>query len=1034
MGTPGGIGGGIRGDVEFGFLDASVSTEKLYSPKLVYNVPPDTMYKAILEELRRSREFVFSVAFVTPDAIASLKQAFVDFDGPGTVITSTYLRFNPPESFRELLNLRDLGITVRVVPESPRGFHPKGFLFRQDESTTAIVGSSNLTAKALRLNHEWNLRFSALPGGDIVNQLDAAVEAQLAESFELTEEWVDDYAKDYTPPQFHTSAPAPGSPSAGGSSSIVPNSMQAEALAQIAALRAEGKTRALVISATGTGKTILAALDVRAVAPKKMLFVVHREQILDRAIEEFIAVLGIDESEIGKFVGSRRELDRKYVFATPQSLGSAATLAEIPRDLFDYVLVDEVHRAGAKMHLDIINHFQPDFLLGITATPERTDDFNIFALFDFNVAYEIRLQQALEAGMLAPFHYYGIADVGSGASAIGSSSNLAALLAPERVDHIVATIERYGHAGTPVRGLFFCSRNEEAARLSQALNEREVHGHKLRTRALSGADSIAERAEIVAKLQRGELDYILTVDIFNEGVDIRSINQIVMLRQTTSAIVFTQQLGRGLRKSKGKDYLVVIDFIGNYESNFLVPIALFGDKSLNKDSIRRQMIEAQDVGNLAGLSSVNFDEISKERIFRALDSAKLDSIRNLKKVYEELRARMGETPALLDYALQDVVDPVVLARAKGNYWTLLNVFDSEMSKPSKEDSAVLDLLSGEVLNGKRPHELLLLKALLDADSGELPEDDAAALFAAEELAHDEPTLESVRRILDLEFFTSVERKRYTVPLVDWSEGKIRLGAEFRSLLGSSGTLEERVRDCLDTGLFLARHRYVWAKDLEIGKKYSRKDVCRLLNWKSNQQGTIYGYKVDSYSETCPIFVTYHKHEDVSASTLYEDSFRSESTLRWFTRSSRTLKSAEVAAIVDNTVPLYLFAKKDDGEGSDFYYLGQAEASNPEQTTMPGGKGKPLDVVTMDLNLEVPVGAGLYDYLVGTPTTTVPLQNEVNEVSEHRRSAAGTRRGLRANSISEPLSRAEPEVSGVRPTLGVFGHGDRCADWRMREKQ
>lgn len=280
-------------DNNFGFLDSTVKADQVFNPTLVSNSDGNTMLRAIREELRRSNSFVFSIAFVTPSAIALLKQAILDFRGSGTIITSTYLGFNSPAAFRELLNLD--GIRIFVHPDSSAGFHAKGYIFQQQGSTTAIIGSSNLTDRALLNNHEWNLRFSALPDGDIVQQLTRAAQAHIDASVPLTENWIGQYALTWTAPGFE---PIPGIsliepvtdlPLSGV---IRPNSMQIEALAEIAALRDTGESRAVVISATGTGKTILSALDVRAYAPKRMLFIVHREQILDRAIYEFKRVLG----------------------------------------------------------------------------------------------------------------------------------------------------------------------------------------------------------------------------------------------------------------------------------------------------------------------------------------------------------------------------------------------------------------------------------------------------------------------------------------------------------------------------------------------------------------------------------------------------------------------------------------------------------------------------------------------------------------------------------------------------------------------
>jgi superfamily II DNA or RNA helicase/HKD family nuclease len=962
----------LRNDTAFGFVDRALPSSQVFHPLLVSNRGTNTMVKAIRAELRRSQSFTFSVAFVSPSAVAMLKQAFLDFDGRGTIITSTYLGFNAPAAFWELLNLPN--VDVYVHEGSTHGFHAKGYVFAQESTTTAIVGSSNLTDNALVRNHEWNLRFSALPEGDVVEQLRAEVDEQLARSVRLTPGWIERYASQWTPPEMRPLAVDPLHPA----EHIQPNAMQREALAEIEAVRQAGEKRALVVSATGTGKTILAALDVRAFNPERMLFIVHREQILDRAIEEFQKVLEAPRSDFGKFVGAEKQLDRKYVFATDRSLANPETLAQLDPSAFDYVLVDEVHRAGAAGYRRILEHLQPTFLLGVTATPERTDDFNVYELFDFNVPYEIRLQKALNEDMLAPFHYYGVKDFERDGEVIDDFAQLGSLVDPARIDHIIEALETYGHAGVPVRGLVFCSRKAEAVELSQLLNEREVRGKRLRTRSLTGEDPVAVREEAVAQLERGELDYIVTVDVFNEGIDIPSVNQVVMLRQTESSIIFTQQLGRGLRKAAGKDHLVVIDFIGNYTNNYLIPIALFGNNSLNKDSVRRDLIEAQEAGAIAGLSSVNFDKVSQERIFDSLATAKLDSLKAIKETYRKLRDRMGRAPQLYDFARFDLADPVVVATAgaERNYWSLVKKFKGTDRGPSVEQAAALRFLSAQVLDGKRPHELLLLRELLKRLGEQGHTGSAAGMsaapriseveFAAQlrecDLSAGEEVLRSLRVIFSLEFFTDTERPKYGRPVVEPVESGFALSPEFAGWVQSDAEFAVHVNDVVETGLYLARHRYSWSDDLEVGKRYSRKDVCRLLNWKSDQKGTIYGYKVDLDTQTCPIFITYHKHDEVSASTAYEDEFLNESQVRWFTRSKRTLQSAEVKTIVENRVPLHLFAKKDDAEGTDFYYLGQARSSDPVQTKMPDGKGQELDVVTMTLSLGSAIEDALYEYL------------------------------------------------------------------------
>lgn len=234
-------------------------------------------------------------------------------------------------------------------------------------------------------------------------------------------------------------------------------------------------------------------------------------------------------------------------------------------------MIDEVHRAGATGYQNIIKHFSPQKLLGLTATPERTDGFNIFELFDHNVPFEIRLQEALESKMLAPFNYYGVTDyTDDRGQSTTDTSDLSKLVEPERVRHLLKMIRQYGHKGE-VRGLMFCSSKQEAHEMSNLLNQESVNGRILRTKALTGDSSMDNREQTIGLLEVGDIDYILTVDIFNEGIDIPSVNQVVMLRNTQSSIIFTQQLGRGLRKHAGKDHLRVIDFIGNYSNNGSAP-------------------------------------------------------------------------------------------------------------------------------------------------------------------------------------------------------------------------------------------------------------------------------------------------------------------------------------------------------------------------------------------------------------------------------------------------------------------------------
>jgi superfamily II DNA or RNA helicase/HKD family nuclease len=950
-------------DVEFGYVDKTVHAPRRLHPHLVLNTENDSMLRALRAELQRAISFTFSVAFVSPRAIALLKQELIDFEGVGRIITSDYLGFNSPDAFSELLNLSNLGIDVRIHNET--AFHPKGYVFQQPSGVTAILGSSNLTETALAKNHEWNLRVSATRDSDLAEQFTNLLDDELFNSTPLTQEWIDDYAAHYRPPTLRPrsrrgSTPALDEPETVGS--ITPNVMQVDALSAIATVRAAQKDRALIISATGTGKTILSALDVRAVNPQRLLFVAHREQILDRAITEFQKVLGAPAEDFGKITGNHRDADKRYVFATVQTLSQQHVLDSLDPATFDYILIDEVHRAGAKSFTRVLDHFDAKFLLGMTATPERPDGENIFELFDYNVPYEIRLNTALELEMLAPFHYYGVADITfDDGFTTTETTPLSRLVTQERIDLILKSIETYGQAGARPRGLIFCSRKEEAHALSAELNNRRLRGRQLRTVALTGQDTIEARETVVERLEAGELDYVLTVDIFNEGVDIPTVNQIIMLRHTQSSIVFVQQLGRGLRKIEGKDYLVVIDFIGNYANNFLIPIALFGDDSLNKESIRKNLIAAEEVGVLAGLSSVRFDRISQKRVLESLATVKLDSFQNLKGAIETVGRRVGRVPLLSDFLKFESVDPVVLATKMGNYPALLAKLKVAENELSEQESRALTVVSKELLTAKRPHELLLLRKLVN--HGILDERTASATLAATGIQADSTAVQAALRSLTLEFNTASEIATFKSagPAVRNELGVAELSLTFADAYQNSPVFRAHLDDVIDSGLRLTADRYSLAGPFTPGSQYSRKDASRLLNWRSNMYSTIYGYKVDSGTRTCPIFVTLHKSHEVSESTAYKDELLDSRTMLWYTRSKTTLETTEVRRILDNAVDIHVFSKKSDADGPGHYYLGQATAQDAEQTTMPSATGKDLSVVRMHLRFEEPIPAGLFDY-------------------------------------------------------------------------
>ena len=490
---------------------------------------------------------------------------------------------------------------------------------------------------------------------------------------------------------------------------LQPNFMQVGFIANLQKLREYGEEKALLISATGTGKTYASAFALREENPEKVLFLVHREQIAKQAIRSYKKVFGNTKS-FGLLSGNSKEYDAEYLFSTMNMMARPEVHERFSPDEFQMIVIDEAHRTGAGSYQEIMKYFKPKFWLGMTASPERTDDFDVFEAFDHNIAYKIRLQQAMEENLLCPFHYFGITDLRIDGEAVEDKADFNCLISDTRVDYVIEQAAFYGFSGSRVKGLIFCSSKREAAVLSEKFNDRGF-----RALALTGEDKQEKREEAVERLvsdgREDILDYIFTVDIFNEGVDIPEINQVIMLRPTESPIVFVQQLGRGLRKAEDKEYVVILDFIGNYENNFMIPIALSGERNYNKDNMRRYVMEGCRV--IPGASTIHFDEIAKNKIFRSIDQMKgIKSI--IKKSYRDLKYRLGRVPTLMDFYKNGEVDPLLILEHYKTYYYFLQSVDREQCTESLTEKEVLTLeyVSKVVARGKRPHEAEILSEIM----------------------------------------------------------------------------------------------------------------------------------------------------------------------------------------------------------------------------------------------------------------------------------------------------------------------------------
>ena len=631
-------------------------------------------------------------------------------------------------------------------------------------------------------------------------------------------------------------------------------------------------------------------------------------------------------------------------------------------------IIDEVHRAAAESYRKIMAHFEPKLWFGMTASPDRPDGADIYALFDHNIAYEIRLSTALEEDLLCPFHYFGVKDVTVGGMMLEDLSDFRLLTAEERVSNILDRAQYFGWSGPRVKGLVFCSSTMECIELSKLFNERG-----LMTVALTGNDEQSLREEAIYRLSHGvgdnRLDYIFTVDIFAEGVDIPEVNQVIMLRPTQSAIVFVQQLGRGLRKAPDKEFVVILDFIGNYQSNFLIPVALADDRSYNKDNMRRAL--AVDLRQIPGASSVHFDPIVRKRIYESIDRASVSDTKLIRTSYEQLKAKLGRIPGLLDFDRFGSIDAVKFFEKFGSYYAFLEKYEKSFTtRLSTRAAGMLAFLSVKAGAGRRVSEAIVIRDLLagrpDLETG-LRE--GLARYGIEpSAAH----LSSVFGFLSNRFVKTDDEAKQRAGMVfveyDAALGW-RMAAELREELGRSAEFRTMLAEL--AGFMVSRYEARFSKryagtDLVLYEKYTYEDVCRLLNWPTNMNAqNIGGYFYEKTTKTMPVFVNYHKAEGAIA---YEDRFVSPSHIVALSKTKRRTTSADADHIYkrtpedkDNRILLFVRRNKEDkGEAKAFYFLGEVEAQGePVPVTLPATGDRAFEI---DYRLDVPVRSDIYAYV------------------------------------------------------------------------
>ena len=615
------------------------------------------------------------------------------------ILTGNYLGITQPSAL--CLIKKELGnrVDLRFYNDKDRSFHPKSYIFHYENVGEIYIGSSNISRSALTSGIEWNYRFSSLDDKKNFSLFyDTFVELFENHSLVIDDDELTKYSKNWHKPAVSKDLAKYDNLEDDEDTKVEilfqPRGAQIEALYALEDSRLEGVTKGLVQAATGVGKTYLAAFD--SAKYERVLFVAHREEILKQAAISFKNVRHSDD--YGFFYGKQKDTDKAVIFASVATLGRNEYLTKdfFAPDYFDYVIIDEFHHAVNEQYQRIVKYFKPQFLLGLTATPERMDGKNIYEICDYNVPYEISLKEAINKGMLVPFHYYGIYD-----ETDYSSLHLVKGRYDEKElnETYIGNIKRYDliykyyMKYRSKRALGFCCSRQHAEEMAKEFCKRGIEAVAVYSNA--DGEFSEDRDKAIEKLKKQEIKMIFSVDMFNEGVDIAALDMVMFLRPTESPIIFLQQLGRGLRISKGKEYLNVLDFIGNYEKAGQAPLLLSGGKDFGEKSAYNYAdIEYPDD------CIVDFD-MRLIDLFKELEKKSLSVKERIKQEFYRVKElRDGKVPSRIELFtyMDDDIYQYCMKHAKENPFRRYMEFLNEMHELSVDEKVVYSGIGREFLS------------------------------------------------------------------------------------------------------------------------------------------------------------------------------------------------------------------------------------------------------------------------------------------------------------------------------------------------
>ena len=906
----------------------------------ITNYTDSTFLTTIQANLRSCKAFYFTVSFIKKAGLVLLAndiKSAVERGAKGKLITSTYQNFTDVESLKFFykLSLTFENFECHLEDEcfydeknyTSCGFHTKGYLFEFDERCEVIIGSSNITRYALLKNIEWDLVVGCKKEDEPYNSACIEFNDLWNKTIILSQERIDIYAQkiNFAIERWDMDYDL-------AEQKIKPNYMQRKALKELNRNRAIGINRALIISATGSGKTYLAAFDALNFAPNKLLYIVHEGSILRKSIETFQTVFG-GLKTCGMYSGEAKELEADFIFSTNVSMCRSLELFD--KKEFDYIIIDECHHAVADTYRKIINYFEPEFLLGLTATENRMDNQDVVELFGNNIPYELRLRDAIINDLIVPFHYYGIRDelIDYGLSDSAERRLIAQISNEDNCNFIYQQIEKHRPKDQKLKALAFC-RNVQHARM-MANNMSEFY----HTAFLTGQNKTGERIRAYNDLQSDnkDLEILFAVDILNEGVDIPGVNMVLFLRPTESSTIFIQQLGRGLRKYANKSYVTILDFIGNsYKRSVHIALAL---GSLSKGYIleKKQLkLMVRENFKLLGLEEygvkINIDDLSKEEILQHIESENFNQLRYLKKDYQNFKGylKTQSYPKHMDYVNSDYAPNLlkfmkikINGQKTNSYYKFLVGIGEDVPLLSDEQVITINYLSS-LLPLVRKHEFLIVKCVLQGENQEI----------------------KIRQCLEKEI-SGYTIEQFSHALQFMIEGGVVTHVDnmikFRCEVDQE--FVEYVDDLLEYGLSQYSVRYATDEEDFLLYQDYRQDQALLKileNPKHNQYGTYYK------NGNMYIFAGLKKDGSVQEHLNYKDKFLDKETFQWESIANISAKDEQMQQDCTKAFIFVRKVKSENGITLPYTFVGTGQLQNPRKNETTNGS------ILYDIRLDNPL--------------------------------------------------------------------------------